>query len=100
MGSVYASDAPETSNEVWHHRDRLLKYCDCAREGPLQVRVNSVVSKGASWAAIRDALSTAISGTHMLLECLSPAMGLAGSPKPMIVPGLSTGTAGHLIKQV
>jgi nitrate/nitrite transport system substrate-binding protein len=49
------------------------------------------VSKGASWAAIRDALSNGdIQATHMLLGMpIASTMGLAGSPpKPMIVPWL------------
>ena len=51
--------------------------------------INSTVSKGASWAAIRDALSNGdIQGTHMLLGMpIASTMGLLGSPKkPMVVP--------------
>jgi nitrate/nitrite transport system substrate-binding protein len=47
------------------------------------------VAKQASWAAIRDALSTGdIHGTHMLLGMpLASTLGLLGSPKkPMIAP--------------
>lgn len=51
--------------------------------------INSTVSKGASWAAIRDALSNGdIQGTHMLLGMpIASTMGLLGSPKKaMVVP--------------
>ncbi|HEY5741543.1 MAG TPA: CmpA/NrtA family ABC transporter substrate-binding protein, partial [Terrimicrobiaceae bacterium] len=53
--------------------------------------INSIVSKGASWAAIRDALSNGdIQATHMLLGMpIASTMGLAGSPKkPMVIPWL------------
>jgi nitrate/nitrite transport system substrate-binding protein len=51
--------------------------------------INSTVTKGASWAAIRDSLSNGdIHATHMLLGMpIASTMGLLGSPKkPMIVP--------------
>ena len=51
--------------------------------------INSTVAKGASWAAIRDSLSTGdIQATHMLTGMpIASTMGLAGSPKkPMIIP--------------
>jgi nitrate/nitrite transport system substrate-binding protein len=51
--------------------------------------INSTISKGASWAAIRDSLSNGdIQGTHMLLGMpIASTMGLLGSPKkPMVVP--------------
>ena len=53
--------------------------------------INSTVSKGASWAAIRDALSNGdIQGTHMLTGMpIASTMGLLGSPKrPMVIPWL------------
>jgi nitrate/nitrite transport system substrate-binding protein len=53
--------------------------------------IESVVAKGASWAAIRDNLSTGdLQATHMLLGMpLASTMGLAGSPKKaMIIPWL------------
>jgi nitrate/nitrite transport system substrate-binding protein len=94
MGSVYASDAPETSEMKFG----IIALTDCssiviAHEKGLfkKYGVNSVVSKGASWAAIRDALSNGdIQATHMLLGMpIASTMGLAGSPKkPMIVPWL------------
>ena len=51
--------------------------------------INSTVTKGANWAAIRDNLSTgSIQATHMLIGMpLASTMGLAGSPKkPMVIP--------------
>ncbi|MCY2963810.1 MAG: CmpA/NrtA family ABC transporter substrate-binding protein, partial [Planctomycetota bacterium] len=53
--------------------------------------INSTITKGASWAAIRDALSNGdIQATHMLLGMpLASTMGLLGAPKkPMIAPWL------------
>ena len=53
--------------------------------------ISSTVSKGASWAAIRDALSNGdIQGTHMLIGMpIASTMGLLGAPKkPMIIPWL------------
>ena len=51
--------------------------------------INATVSKGASWAAIRDSLSNGdIQCTHMLLGMpIASSMGLLGAPKkPMIAP--------------
>jgi nitrate/nitrite transport system substrate-binding protein len=51
--------------------------------------INSTVSKGASWAAIRDALANGdIQATHMLIGMpIASTMGLLGSPKkPMVIP--------------
>ncbi|HEX7898103.1 MAG TPA: CmpA/NrtA family ABC transporter substrate-binding protein [Planctomycetota bacterium] len=51
--------------------------------------IDSVVSKGANWAAIRDSLSNGdIQATHMLTGMpIASTMGLLGSPKkPMIIP--------------
>src|SRR3954466_15040411 len=53
--------------------------------------IESTVSKGANWAAIRDSLSSGdLQATHMLLGMpIASTMGLLGSPKkPMIVPWL------------
>ena len=53
--------------------------------------INSTIVKGASWAAIRDSLSTGdIHATHMLIGMpIASTMGLLGSPKkPMIIPWL------------
>ena len=45
--------------------------------------INSTVSKGASWAAIRDSLTNGdIQATHMLLGMpIASTMGLGGAPK-------------------
>jgi nitrate/nitrite transport system substrate-binding protein len=51
--------------------------------------INSTVTKGASWAAIRDSLSNGdIHATHMLIGMpIASTMGLMGAPKkPMIAP--------------
>jgi nitrate/nitrite transport system substrate-binding protein len=51
--------------------------------------INATVTKGASWAAIRDSLSNGdIQATHMLTGMpIASTMGLLGSPKkPMIIP--------------
>lgn len=92
MGTAYASDAPETSKMKFG----MIALTDCspiviAHEKGLfkKYGVESVVAKGASWAAIRDSLSTGdIQGTHMLIGMpLASTMGLAGSPKkPMVIP--------------
>lgn len=53
--------------------------------------VQSKVTKGANWAAIRDNLSSgSLQATHMLIGMpLASTMGLAGSPKkPMVIPWL------------
>jgi nitrate/nitrite transport system substrate-binding protein len=93
-GRVFASDAPETPAV----RFGVIALTDCS---PIVIAhekgffrkhgIDSVVSKGASWAAIRDSLSHGdIQATHMLLGMpIASTMGLAGSPrKPMIVPWL------------
>jgi nitrate/nitrite transport system substrate-binding protein len=94
VGSVFASDVPETADMKFG----IIALTDCstiviAHEKGLFKKhgINSVVSKGASWAAIRDALSNGdIQATHMLLGMpIASTMGLAGSPKkPMIIPWL------------
>ena len=92
VGSVYASDAPETASMKFG----MIALTDCspiviAHEKGLfkKYGIESVVSKGANWAAIRDSLSSGdIQGTHMLIGMpIASTMGLLGSPKkPMIVP--------------
>ena len=94
VGSVYASDAPETTTM----RFGIIALTDCS---PIVIAhekgffkkygINSVVAKGANWAAIRDSLSGGDNqGTHMLIGMpIASTMGLLGSPKkPMIIPWL------------
>lgn len=93
-GSVTASSAPEVSEM----RFGMIALTDCS---PLVIAhekgffkkygIRSTIVKGASWAAIRDNLSTGdIQGTHMLIGMpLASTMGLAGSPKkPIVIPWL------------
>jgi nitrate/nitrite transport system substrate-binding protein len=92
VGTVYASDAPE----VTAMKFGIIALTDCspivmAHEKGLFKKhgINSVISKGANWAAIRDSLSSGdLQATHMLLGMpIASTMGLLGSPKkPMIVP--------------
>src|SRR6266508_1275456 len=94
VGSVYASDGPETPAI----RFGMIALTDCspiviAHEKELfkKYGINSVIAKGANWAAIRDSLSSGdLQGTHMLLGMpIASTMGLLGSPKkPMIIPWL------------
>jgi nitrate/nitrite transport system substrate-binding protein len=94
MGTAYASDAPEMADLNFG----MIALTDCspiviAHEKGLfkKYGINSTVTKGANWAAIRDNLSSGnIQATHMLLGMpLASTMGLAGSPKkPMIIPWL------------
>src|SRR5688572_21610223 len=92
VGTAYASDAPEMANLKFG----IIALTDCS---PIVIAhekgffkkygINSVVSKGANWAAIRDSLSSGdIQSTHMLLGMpFASTMGLLGSPKkPMIIP--------------
>ena len=91
-GSTPASDAPETGKMKFG----IIALTDCspiviAHEKGLfkKYGIESTVSKGANWAAIRDSLSSGdIQGTHMLLGMpIASTMGLLGSPKkPMIIP--------------
>jgi nitrate/nitrite transport system substrate-binding protein len=90
----WASDAPETPDLKFG----IIALTDCspiviAHEKGLfkKYGINSTVSKGASWAAIRDALSNGdIQATHMLIGMpIASTMGLLGSPKkPMVIPWL------------
>src|SRR5262245_15965618 len=87
-----AGEGPETTDM----RFGMIALTDCS---PIVIAhekgffrkygINSVVSKGASWAAIRDALSNGdIQATHMLTGMpIASTMGLLGSPKkPMVIP--------------
>jgi nitrate/nitrite transport system substrate-binding protein len=94
VGTIYASDAPETATMNFG----MIALTDCspiviAHEKGLfkKYGINSTVTKGANWAAIRDNLSSGtIQATHMLIGMpIASTMGLAGSPKkPMIIPWL------------
>src|SRR5204863_4072101 len=93
-GTAYADDSPETRTM----RFGIIALTDCS---PIVMAhelgyfkkfgINSVVSKEASWAVIRDKLSLGENqATHMLIGMpLASTMGLAGSPvKPMVIPWL------------
>ncbi len=87
-----ASDAPESPNVNFG----IIALTDCspiviAHEKGLfkKYGINSTVTKGANWAAIRDNLSTgSIQATHMLIGMpIASTMGLQGAPKKtMIIP--------------
>ena len=93
-GTVYADDSPE----VRDMRFGIIALTDCssivmAHELGYfsKFGINSVISKEASWAVIRDKLSLGENqATHMLIGMpLASTMGLAGSPvKPMVIPWL------------
>jgi nitrate/nitrite transport system substrate-binding protein len=93
-GGVYADDAPETTTM----RFGMIALTDCS---PIvmahelgyfkQFGINSIISKEASWAVIRDKLALGENhATHMLIGMpFASTMGLAGSPvKPMVIPWL------------
>ena len=93
-GGAYADDSPEVSTI----RFGIIALTDCA---PIVMAhelgffkkfgITSVISKEASWAAIRDKLSIGENqASHMLLGMpLASTMGLGGSPvKPMVIPWL------------
>jgi len=94
VGSAYADDAPETPDIKFG----MIALTDCssivvAHEKGFfkKYGINSVISKGASWAAIRDALANGdIQATHMLIGMpIASTMGLGGAPKkPMVIPWL------------
>ena len=94
VGGAYAQDGPE----VRDMRFGIIALTDCssivmAHELGCfkKFGINSVISKEASWAVIRDKLSLGENqATHMLLGMpLASTMGLAGSPvKPMVIPWL------------
>lgn len=89
---LYASDAPETAKM----RFGIIALTDCAsivmaHELGLfkKYGIESVISKEASWAVIRDRLNLGENqATHMLYGMpYASTMGLLGSPKkPMIIP--------------
>jgi len=94
VGGAYAAEGPETSTI----RFGIIALTDCA---PIVMAhelgyfkkfgIDSIISKEASWAVIRDKLSIGENqATHMLLGMpLASTMGLAGSPvKPMVIPWL------------
>jgi nitrate/nitrite transport system substrate-binding protein len=90
--AAWASDAPETTDL----KLGMIALTDCspiviAHEKGLfkKYGINSTVSKGASWAAIRDSLSNGdIQATHMLTGMpIASTMGLLGAPKkPLVIP--------------
>jgi nitrate/nitrite transport system substrate-binding protein len=92
LGAQTASDAPESPNVNFG----IIALTDCspiviAHEKGLfkKYGINSTVTKGASWAAIRDSLANGdIQATHMLIGMpIASTMGLGGAPKiPMIAP--------------
>src|ERR671915_1964122 len=92
VGGVYAADAPETTKI----RFGMIALTDCssivmAHELGLFKKhgIESIISKEASWAAIRDKLTLGENqATHMLFGMpFSSTMGLLGSPvKPMVIP--------------
>jgi nitrate/nitrite transport system substrate-binding protein len=92
LSGAAATDGPEVTDL----RFGMIALTDCssiviAHEKGLfkKYGINSTVVKGASWAAIRDSLSTGdIHATHMLTGMpIASTMGLLGSPKkPMIIP--------------
>ena len=92
VGGAYADDSPETKQV----RFGIIALTDCS---PIVMAhelgyfkkfgVESVVSKEASWAVIRDKLTLGENhGTHMLIGMpFASTMGLLGSPaKPMVIP--------------
>ena len=94
VGSAFADDTPETKTM----RLGIIALTDCS---PIvmahelgyfkQFGIESIISKEASWAVIRDKLSIGDNqATHMLIGMpLASTMGLAGSPvKPMVIPWL------------
>jgi nitrate/nitrite transport system substrate-binding protein len=94
LSGASAAEGPEVSDL----RFGMIALTDCspiviAHEKGLfkKYGINSTVVKGASWAAIRDALSTGdLQATHMLIGMpLASTMGLLGAPKkPMVIPWL------------
>ncbi len=94
VGSAFADDSPEVADMKFG----IIALTDCspiviAHEKGLfkKYGINSVVAKGANWAAIRDSLSSGDNqATHMLLGMpIASTLGLAGAPKkPMVVPWL------------
>ncbi len=92
VGQVFADDSPETKIV----RFGIIALTDCS---PIVIAhekgffkkhgIESVVSKGASWAALRDSLTSGdLQASQLLLGMpIASTMGLFGSPKrPMVVP--------------
>ena len=88
-GTAYADDSPELKEM----RFGMIALTDCASIVMAhelgyfkQFGINSVISKEASWAAIRDNLSSgSIQATHMLIGMpLASTMGLLGAPKKLL----------------
>src|SRR5258706_5127324 len=97
-GPVAGPLSPNDGPEVKDLKFGMIALTDCS---PIVIAhekgffkkygINSTVSKGASWAAIRDALSNGdIQGTHMLIGMpIASTMGLLGAPqRPMVIPWL------------
>ena len=97
-GAVPPGTVPTEGPETKSLKFGMIALTDCS---PLVIAhekgffkkygIESTISKGASWAAIRDSLSNGdIQATHMLLGMpLASTMGLLGSPKkPMVIPWL------------
>lgn len=92
IGAQTASETPESPNVNFG----IIALTDCspiviAHEKGLfkKYGINSTITKGASWAAIRDSLANGdIQATHMLLGMpIASSMGLGGAPKKaMIAP--------------
>jgi nitrate/nitrite transport system substrate-binding protein len=92
VGGAYAADGPETPKI----RFGIIALTDCssivmAHELGLfkKYGIESIISKEASWAVIRDRLTLGENqATHMLIGMpYASTMGLLGSPqKPMIIP--------------
>jgi nitrate/nitrite transport system substrate-binding protein len=92
VGTAYASDAPETPN-IRFGIIALTDNASIVMAHELgyfkKFGIDSIVSKEASWAVIRDKLSLGENqATHMLTGMpLASTMGLLGSPvKPMVIP--------------
>ncbi len=93
-GAQSASDAPESPDVNFG----IIALTDCspiiiAHEKGLFKKhgIRSTITKGASWAAIRDSLANGdIQATHMLIGMpIASTMGLGGAPKkPMVIPWL------------
>src|SRR6476646_12032208 len=92
VGTAYASDAPETTTM----RFGIIALTDNASIVMAhelgyfkKFGIDSVISKEASWAVIRDKLTIGDNqATHMLIGMpFASTMGLLGSPvKPMVIP--------------
>src|SRR6185436_3326743 len=86
QGAAWASESPEVTDLNFG----MIALTDCspiviAHEKGLfkKYGINSTVTKGANWAAIRDSLSNGdIQATHMLIGMpIASTMGLLGAPR-------------------